>query len=278
MVDLRNHWLAADELASRLGLGEPVRRSLKESFERWDGMGFGGSKGEEIKLTSRVVCLADAVTAYYEQDGESAAVQVARQRSGTQFAPALVKLFCANAAYVLSGLEGPSQWAQVIDAEPTLARVMTDLEFDAALEAIADFIDLKSPYTLGHSRSVGDLFGAAAGVLGLPDEDCIAVRRAGLVHDLGRFGVPNSIWDKPGPLTRSEMERVRLHPYLSDGCCPLRKPWPRSPRSRSSTTSGWTDPVIRGDSTTHPSACRGGCWEQPIAMRRQRIRGLTGRS
>jgi HD-GYP domain-containing protein (c-di-GMP phosphodiesterase class II) len=216
MVDLRNHWLAADELASRLGLGEPVRRSLRESFERWDGKGFGGSRGEEIRLTSRVVCLADVVTAYYEQGGENAAVQVAWQRSGTQFDPALVELFCANAAEVLSGLDGPSQWAQVIDAEPTLARVMTGPEFDAALEAMADFIDLKSPYTLGHSRSVADLSGAAARVLGLPDEDCVAVRRAGLVHDLGRLGVPNSIWDKHGPLTRSEMERVRLHPYLSE--------------------------------------------------------------
>jgi hypothetical protein len=154
MVDLRNHWLAADELAGRLGLGEPVRRSLRESFERWDGKGFGGSRGEEIRLTSRVVCLADVVTAYYEQGGENAAVQVAWQRSGTQFDPALVELFCANAAEVLSGLDGPSQWAQVIDAEPTLARMMTVPEFDAALEAIADFIDLKSPYTLGHSRSV----------------------------------------------------------------------------------------------------------------------------
>jgi HD-GYP domain-containing protein (c-di-GMP phosphodiesterase class II) len=216
IVDLRNHWLAADELASRLGLGEPVRNSLRESFERWDGKGFGGARGEEIRLTSRVICLADVVTAYYEQGGENAAVQVARQRSGTQFDPALVELFCANAAGVLSGLDGPSQWAQVIDAEPTLARVMTDPEFEAALEAIADFIDLKSPYTLGHSRSVADLSGAAARVLGLPEEDCVAVRRAGLVHDLGRLGVPNSIWDKHGPLTRSEMERVRLHPYLSE--------------------------------------------------------------
>jgi hypothetical protein len=280
MVDLRNHWLAADELAGRLGLGEPVRRSLRESFERWDGKGFGGSRGEEIRLTSRVVCLADVVTAYYEQGGENAAVQVARQRSGTQFDPALVELFCANAADVLSGLDGPSQWAQVIDAEPTLARVMTDPEFDAALEAIADFIDLKSPYTLGHSRSVADLSGAAARVLGLPDEDCVAVRRAGLVHDLGRLGVPNSIWDKHGPLTRSEMERVRYACICicPSGCCPRRTPWARSPRSRSSTPSGWTDQVIRGGSTTHPSAWQGGCWEQPIAMRRQQSHGHTERS
>ena len=71
MVDLRNHWLAADELASRLGLGEPVRRSLRESFERWDGRGFGGARGEEIRLTSRVVCLADVVTAYTSRVGRA---------------------------------------------------------------------------------------------------------------------------------------------------------------------------------------------------------------
>ena len=278
VVDLRNHWVAADELAGRLGLGEPVRHSLRESFERWDGKGFGGSRGEEIRLTSRVVCLADVVTAYYEEGGENAAVQVAWQRSGTQFDPALVELFCANAADVLSGLDGPSQWAQVIDAEPTLARVMTDPEFDAALEAMADFIDLKSPYTLGHSRSVADLAGTAARLMGLPDADCVAVRRAGLVHDLGRLGVPNSIWDKHGPLTRSEMERVRLIRICPSGCCPRRTPSPRSPQSRSSITSGWTDQVIHGGSTTHPSAWRGGCWERPIAMRRQRSHGHTERS
>jgi len=42
------------------------------------------------------------------------------------------------------------------------------------------------------------------------------VRRAGLLHDLGRLGVSNAIWDKRGPLTAAEFERVRLHPYLTE--------------------------------------------------------------
>ena len=45
---------------------------------------------------------------------------------------------------------------------------------------------------------------------------CSTLRRAGLIHDLGRLGVSNAIWDKPGSLTQAESERVRLHPYLTD--------------------------------------------------------------
>ena len=93
---------------------------------------------------------------------------------------------------------------------------LTDAEFGTALEAIADFADVKSPCTIGHSRGVADLAGEAARILGLGGQDVTLVRRAGLVHDLGRLGVPNTIWDKPGKLNHAEAERVRLHPYLTE--------------------------------------------------------------
>jgi HD-GYP domain-containing protein (c-di-GMP phosphodiesterase class II) len=84
------------------------------------------------------------------------------------------------------------------------------------LEAMADLVDLKSPYLAGHSRGVADLAGEAARVSGQPADAVSTLRRAGLIHDLGRLGVSNAIWDKPGPLTQAESERVRLHPYLTD--------------------------------------------------------------
>jgi HD-GYP domain-containing protein (c-di-GMP phosphodiesterase class II) len=84
------------------------------------------------------------------------------------------------------------------------------------LEAIADFTDLKSIYFSGHSRGVANLAASAARHAGFPERNVVVLRRAGLVHDLGRSGVPNIIWDKPGPLTFLEWERVRLHPYYTE--------------------------------------------------------------
>ena len=104
----------------------------------------------------------------------------------------------------------------MIAAEPTLGGVVSDERFDDALEAIGEFADLKSPWTIGHSRGVADLAAAAARGSGLPSDDVVAIRRAGVVHDLGRLGVSNAVWDKRGALTRSELERVCLHPYLSE--------------------------------------------------------------
>ncbi len=95
---LDNHWTAADALAARLGLTQPVRDSIEQTFERWDGKGVPkGARGEGILLPARLVALADVVEVYHRAGGVSAAISVARQRRGTQFDPALVDLFIAEA-------------------------------------------------------------------------------------------------------------------------------------------------------------------------------------
>ena len=225
---IENHWLAADGLGERLGLPQQVRDSVEQTFERWDGKGVPkGARGEQILLTSRLVALADVVEVFHRAGGPEAAVAVARQRRGTQFDPQVVDVFTGQAASVLAGLDEASSWDAVIGAELARGRRLTGPEFDTALEAIADFTDVKSPYTIGHSRGVADLAGEAARVLGLGDQAATTVRRACLVHDLGRLGVPNAVWDKPGPLGHAETERVRLHPYLTErmlACSPALAP------------------------------------------------------
>jgi HD-GYP domain-containing protein (c-di-GMP phosphodiesterase class II) len=97
-----------------------------------------------------------------------------------------------------------------------LAISLTNEECDEALLAIGRFVDLKSPFTIGHSLAVAELATRAGRHLGLPDDQVHSLYRAGLVHDFGRLGVSNSIWDKPGPLGSGEWERVRLHPYFTE--------------------------------------------------------------
>ena len=160
--------------------------------------------------------LARVVEVFHRSGGVDDAIAVARKRSGSQFDPTLVELFCDEARSLFEGVESATSWDALIDAEPALGAVLAEGELDAALEAIGDYADLKSPYTLGRSRGVAQLADAAARRRGLPDSDVVALRRAALVEDLGRLGVSNAIWDKPGPLTPGEWERVRLHPYLTE--------------------------------------------------------------
>jgi HD-GYP domain-containing protein (c-di-GMP phosphodiesterase class II) len=219
---LDNHWLAADDLAQRLGLGQRVRDTVEQTFERWDGRGTPkGARGEQILLASRLINLADVVEVFHRAGGTVAAVAVARERSGTQFDPAVVDAFAGAAEELFADLDHTSTWEAVIAAEPPTRASPPPLPprappLDAALAAIADFTDVKSPYTIGHSRGVADLAGEAARNMGLGEAAATLIRRAGLVHDLGRLGVPNTIWDKQAPLSASETERVRLHPYLTE--------------------------------------------------------------
>ena len=214
---IRNHWRAADGLAERLGLGAQVRDSVEQTFERWDGHGIPkGAAGPDILPTSQIVNLADVVEVFHRAGGTASAVDVARQRSGTQFAPDLVDLFCQEAPALFADLTDPINWNAVLDAEPAPWVWLSEQECVAALEAVADFVDLKSPYTIGHSSAVADLAEATARLHGFSEVEAQTVRRAGLVHDLGRLGVPNTIWDKREALTEVEVERVRMHPYLTE--------------------------------------------------------------
>ena len=133
----------------------------------------------------------------------------------------------------------------MIEAEPALAVVLSGERFDAALLAIATFVDLKSPYTLGHARAVADLAAQAGAEAGASESAARSLRRAGLVQGLGRLGVSNSIWDKRGPLGAGEWERVRIHPTSPSACCASPRRSRRWAPSPSSSASGSTARAIR---------------------------------
>ncbi|MGH2730238.1 MAG: HD-GYP domain-containing protein, partial [Actinomycetota bacterium] len=211
------HCQVTGAIADRLGLGPEVRIPLQHNFARWDGKGLpAGLKGDDIALSMRLVHLAEIIEVFHRRGGVEAALEVAAERSGKQFDPAIVDEFNRAAPEVLGSLEPDTNWHALIEAEPALRPRLAGDELDRALETIADFTDLKSPHLSGHSRGVADLAAQAAGGTGLPAPEVVTLRRAGLVHDLGRTGIPNSIWDKPGPLSDAEWERVRLHTYYTE--------------------------------------------------------------
>jgi HD-GYP domain-containing protein (c-di-GMP phosphodiesterase class II) len=142
--------------------------------------------------------------------------RLCRDRAGSEFDPEISDVFVTSAEAVLAGIDETTGWSTVIDAEPALGFTLTPDEADRALVGVADFIDLKTPYLLGHARAVSELCAAAAIGLGMDRSDVVLLRRSGLVHGFGRLGISNAIWDKVGPLAAGEWERVRLHPYLTE--------------------------------------------------------------
>jgi HD-GYP domain-containing protein (c-di-GMP phosphodiesterase class II) len=214
---ITQHAAMTRTLAGELGLPDQVLDSLGAAYETWDGRGWPGElEGADIPLAARIAQLAEFVEVAHRGGGVQAAKKLARERANTQFDPELAELVCTDGEVLLKGLDDADAWGAVIDAEPALAVVLSWDRFDAALLAIANFVDLKSPYSLGHAHAVAELAAAAGAQLGLPRTEVLTLRRAGLVHDFGRLGVSNAIWDKRGPLGAGEWERVRLHPYLTE--------------------------------------------------------------
>lgn len=211
---MATHCEATGLLADQIGLSG-MHELLVQAFERWDGRGVpSGVSGDKIDPVVRVVQIADDSEVLLRVGGVDAAVEMLRDRRGTEFDPDLVDLACDRADDVFADLDGA--WDAVIDSIDGPDDVLSEARLTAVLEAFADYADVKSIWWPGHSRGVAALTCAAAEALGLPPADCVKATRAALVHDIGTVGVSTGVWDKTTPLTASDRERVRTHPYLTE--------------------------------------------------------------
>lgn len=206
-----------DMLVQRLGFSQDVRDALAFTFERWNGNGFpAGASGEQIPVAMRIVHLSHDMEAIARLYSPAQAMEAARERRNETYDPELADLFVEHAAAWFDRLVKTEPWDAVLALEPEPHRILEGVELDDALEVAADFIDLKSPYMSGHSRRCARLCVDAAAVLGMDTDTTRSLRQAALVHEWGTTAIPNSIWDKPGPLTRAEFDRVELHPMLTE--------------------------------------------------------------
>jgi len=213
----RSNCEVAVHMARRLGLGTGVQRGLNGIYERWDGRGNPQKlSGEDIALPARLAQVASQAVLFGGSGGPDLALEVIRRRAGAGLDPSIADAFLRYGRELLQEIASIDASVAAIEAEPEPRYWISEPRLDEVARACADMVDLKSPFTHGHSVAVAELAEAAATNLGLAATDVVCVRRAGFFHDLGRVGVPNGIWDKPGPLSTSEWEQVRLHPYHSE--------------------------------------------------------------
>jgi HD-GYP domain-containing protein (c-di-GMP phosphodiesterase class II) len=206
----------AQRFAGWLDLGSNVQAALEYVFARWDGRGFPDARGDAIPLPMRLLHVARDVSLFLSAGGPDEARDVLERRTGAAYEPRLAAFALRNLDDLLADLDDTRMWEQAVEIEPFPKIWIAGERVDAAFMAIAALTDLKSPWFREHSTGVAELAEAAAWRRGLPADSVTLVRRAALAHDLGRVGVSNAIWEKPGPLGFGEWERVRLHPHFTE--------------------------------------------------------------
>ena len=204
-------------IARRIGLSDAAANAIRSLDELWDGRGQpNGLRGEQIPCLSRIMNFAQTMDVFFTAHGPATAIKIARARRGTWFDPNVVSGFLSvvKRGTLWSELAG-ADWA-VLGLEPVHTFFTADeTVLDNICVAFADVIDAKSPFTYRHSLGVAEAAVAVARTLSLNESEVKTIRRAALLHDIGKLGVPNSILDKPAKLTVEEFEVVKKHPAYS---------------------------------------------------------------
>lgn len=202
-------------IARALGMSEATAQAVQSMDEHWDGGGHpAGLRGEAIPIAARIIGLAQVVEIFWGVAGPDRALEMASDRRGRWFDPELVDCLTQISSPALwASLEADDLNVTVAAAEPEERAIdATEERLDQIATAFAWVIDAKSSFTFEHSDRVAALAVAAAGRLGFTTTELVRLRRAALLHDIGKLAVPNAILDKPGKLTAADWAIVRQHP------------------------------------------------------------------
>jgi HD-GYP domain-containing protein (c-di-GMP phosphodiesterase class II) len=204
------------EIASALQLPEATATAILHLDEHWDGQGCPrGLKGEEISLLGRICCLSQTVEVFFSAYDLTSALEVARDRRGRWFDPHLVDAlgaFGRDAAF-WGRLRSDDLPSVVAPWEPEDNVLLADEPcLDRVAEAFARVVDAKSPWTYLHSTRVAEISVGIARQFGIGVELERDLRRAALLHDIGKLGLSSTILDKPGKPSEEEFQEIRKHP------------------------------------------------------------------
>ena len=207
------------EIALGLGFPDATADTIRSLDEHWNGQGYPhGLRGTAIPLTARIANLAQVVDVHVREYGLGAAMRTARQRSTRWFDPALVKLLLSWERDLewWYQLDDPELAERVIGIEPSPdPRRLEEADLDMVARSFADIIDAKSPYTFHHSTNVAAFAVGIGEQLGFDADTLRRLRRAGMLHDIGKLGVSSRILDKPAKLTPEERVEIERHPLYT---------------------------------------------------------------
>jgi len=206
-------------IARRMGFSENVAAGIFSLDEHWNGGGYPDKlRGKQIPLFSRIMNLAQTLDVFLVHRGAQTAVDVAAQRSGRWFDPDLVKAVKSlhQSGTLFAGLDSEKVLEDVVALEPEERHILlSDGMLDGICMAFAEVIDAKSPFTYQHSTGVANAAIAIGQQLDLSAQTITFLRRAALLHDIGKLSVSNAILEKPGSLTNDEFDVVKKHPYYT---------------------------------------------------------------
>ncbi len=206
----------AQRFASWLGLRPSIEQALEYVFARWDGLGLPAVAGEQLPMSIRLLHVAKDASLFLSAAGAERACEVLEQRSGSAYDPRLAELAVANLEQMLGELDESQMWQHALAIEPSPPVWLHGEAIEKGFATIAAITGLKTPWLREHCAAVAELAEAAAWRANLDEQTVTLLRRAALAHDLGRVGVPNSIWEKPDVLAFGEWERVRLHAHYTE--------------------------------------------------------------
>ena len=220
------HCEVAADFAAGLGFGHHVQDAVRYQYERYDGRGPAFQRrGETIPRPAKILHLALAADLVRGLTGTEAAAAMVSRRTDTYFDPDVAEAYLDLAGGLWPDGDEPVPLTDVLSCAP--GTPVDELPGDrrlAVCEALADFADLKSARRGPHSHTVASLAARAASHLGLSGAEQERLRRAGLVHDLGKIAVPYRLLEQAGDDTRAASHRggaaalaepVRLHPYYA---------------------------------------------------------------
>lgn len=213
------HSVKGSKMLSEIDCLQDIAPIIYYHHHCYDGNNPDRLGGKEIPLLAQIIHIADrvcvSIKSGYVLTQKERILEAIKRYSGTHFDPELVDSIIKLGQKSYIWLDIVSEYLESL-LEERLQNELTYLDLSSVRSIcvmLAHAIDDKSPYTFRHSVGVAKVAVKLATDAGMDRDDIAQIELAGLLHDIGKLAIPDAILDKPGKLTKEEMEIMKQHTY-----------------------------------------------------------------